>query len=480
MLPLFDSSDIISACSSTYSQRGRSYQQTGRVLKVTLDPIDEMLFSVVEGSYEAEYHQRIILRPPTQKKQHITIEGSCSCPVGGNCKHVAAALFEYLENQPRTSHSVAADHTAVLVSQLDAWQEIASTSSQRTKQPQAPNTQDHVIYLLQINTDQATPEITVDTVKCRKLKKGGWGKPGKVNLERVFYDYNLPAYITLQDEDIFHRLLKENQYGYSANVPLLGDDGTLTLRRLIDTQRCYLRDHVDKEPIFWGPSIKASFSWQEGDEHQLITSLPGVSNNWLYLPLDPPYYLDIDTSTCGIIESELETNDFLLLQQLPPIPPEQLYAFSRFLYQRFKSIPTPIELVFRKHEGAPTPVLTLTGTKHSNGFIHLASLQFAYGDCIVSPHAVHHQFDLYATSGNGDEWHIESDIDAEQHAISQLIELGLTETGVSTQTPETLEWFFSAESRSDSAARWHHFLEEDIATLEELGWRIDRDDHFAM
>lgn len=75
-------------------ERGRNYAAQGRSTLLRLSP--ELLEASCRGSATQSYRQRIRLLRHAGGWQ---VAGTCSCPVGYNCKHVVAALVA-LENQP--------------------------------------------------------------------------------------------------------------------------------------------------------------------------------------------------------------------------------------------------------------------------------------------------------------------------------------------------------------------------------------------
>jgi non-specific serine/threonine protein kinase len=76
-------------------QRGVGYAEQGRSRLLSLK--DHTLLASCRGSGAQTYQQRITLHPYGQA---WNVSGHCSCPVGYNCKHVAAALLT-LERQQR-------------------------------------------------------------------------------------------------------------------------------------------------------------------------------------------------------------------------------------------------------------------------------------------------------------------------------------------------------------------------------------------
>lgn len=59
-----------------------------------------MLTAKVQGTERRPYAVAIYFH---NKQNQLRIEGECSCPVGFNCKHVAAVLLAGLEEQETTS-----------------------------------------------------------------------------------------------------------------------------------------------------------------------------------------------------------------------------------------------------------------------------------------------------------------------------------------------------------------------------------------
>lgn len=76
--------------------RGKKYFQIGQVESNQIDYTDNDLMNVssrVKGNYKSFYQQKIEISRAGYTE--IRIDGDCSCPVGLNCKHVAAVCFQY-------------------------------------------------------------------------------------------------------------------------------------------------------------------------------------------------------------------------------------------------------------------------------------------------------------------------------------------------------------------------------------------------
>lgn len=78
---------------STYAQRGRAYFRGGHVVSIRWR--GELLTGKVQGSEYEPYMVSIKFG-----RGGNSLEGDCSCPVGYDCKHVAALLYAYLDAPP--------------------------------------------------------------------------------------------------------------------------------------------------------------------------------------------------------------------------------------------------------------------------------------------------------------------------------------------------------------------------------------------
>lgn len=72
--------------------RGEKYFREGKVQSVEVSAGGETVISTVSGSRGEVYDQDIDLDFTLAGGLH-SVSGTCSCPVGFNCKHVAAVLL---------------------------------------------------------------------------------------------------------------------------------------------------------------------------------------------------------------------------------------------------------------------------------------------------------------------------------------------------------------------------------------------------
>ena len=92
--------DIRRAVALNAFQAGLQYQVNRRVRDVRVAADGATIDAEVLGSGRSPYYQSVqLVRAPNGR---LVVSGSCTCPVGFNCKHVAAVLFEYKQRAPAT------------------------------------------------------------------------------------------------------------------------------------------------------------------------------------------------------------------------------------------------------------------------------------------------------------------------------------------------------------------------------------------
>jgi len=86
-------SDIEERIASPYLARGLDYYKEGRVSHLEIDGDEGTMFiaSKVAGSLETPYD--VIITIMLDKNRKVAVLGECTCPVGFNCKHVAATMY---------------------------------------------------------------------------------------------------------------------------------------------------------------------------------------------------------------------------------------------------------------------------------------------------------------------------------------------------------------------------------------------------
>src|SRR5271170_5188803 len=92
----FSEDDLLRVLGAATIDKGEFLWLDDRVRQVEVAAGGTWISGNVFGSRPRPYSQTIML---ASNGRAVTINGYCSCPVGVNCKHVAAVLLQHLELQ---------------------------------------------------------------------------------------------------------------------------------------------------------------------------------------------------------------------------------------------------------------------------------------------------------------------------------------------------------------------------------------------
>ena len=292
MIPDFTEKDIIGTCGQTYTERGRVYQRTGRVLMVEVAEDGATLVGVVQGSGGQRYRLGIVVERVARGAQ---IEGHCSCPMRFDCKHVAAVLLEYLQRQRPSRRAAAARQVgSVPPDELQLWwQRLTEKLAGPEAAQRGAETAQQLVYVLQVRTlrrDIKGSEVLVAPFKSRPLKRGGWGKFSPVELVpagglgRVATAMpptgRHPSTARLSD-------LLQGRISWDFVPRIEGDVGLLLLKRLLQTGRCFLEGNT-AAPLAPGPACRARFAWKSRKDQQRAGGVAGGGGRPMVAPADGP------------------------------------------------------------------------------------------------------------------------------------------------------------------------------------------------
>src|SRR4051812_11087472 len=87
-MALVSEDDIRRAVTFNAFRAARVYVARGRVRSVSVSPDGRTVEASVRGAARKPYALSVELTP--DRAGRASIDGICSCPVGSNCKHVAA------------------------------------------------------------------------------------------------------------------------------------------------------------------------------------------------------------------------------------------------------------------------------------------------------------------------------------------------------------------------------------------------------
>ena len=459
-------SDIRYECGDSSFERGRSYFIKNQVVHLTIKSEGALyvqLNASVKGSMDIPYKQniRIIWRPDFSSAE---IEGHCSCPMGYNCKHIAAVCLQY----QNTGSSVSVKEPNCL-DWLDSFNEPV---------PEPRDTyQEFIVYVLK--PSNSAHELTVDFFITKDKKTGGFAKGRKTNLNNLRYSYSYTNYIQSQDVDCAKLLAISNT---TTGQPVLtGAVGFLALMKMLETGRLFWLD-MDTTPLRQGAKRNLQFTWEQPEQDDFLLHVH-VDPEASPLITDPPLYLDSVKGTIGEFNGyPLSGNQLKKLLAAPKIPGSQADEFSFRLTVEYPHLhlPPPKTLKLTDVDNlSPSPRLLLFGQQiSSQHYGHFMTVGFNYAEWTIS---TLDSEDYSVIKTDAGLVRIKRALETEQQALSQLLELGFEHAPVLEKDMKQPVLFSPAEKGVvDSAARWAHFLDSVRPELEQAGWLIEIDDSFLL
>jgi len=523
--------DIDDAVGDVFADRGEAYFARGKVQGLRYEEGIGRLTGRVQGSTRTPYRVDIHLEPRGQGG--LEVEGVCSCPVGINCKHVAALLFAAQARLPeqRAVEVVAAPSAGAprpeegpdprpedgLDEPARRWLAALRAAQADDANSFADSVQNRVIYVLRVEPGRTW----IEPVKVRLTKAGGYA------IERRDYAYQLyssaprPKFITPADHNILQRIHGLFAYDRSGLEQRL-ESGALTARQItglildiLATGRCCWAGPDPARLLAPGAPRPGTARWtadERGDQSLCFVADDGGPAFDGVIPIDPPWYVDLEAGVCAPIETGLDERLAGTLARAPRLAPAATVRLREAMAADLPaglSIPLPAAFKRVRAEAVPpVPVLRLgcvglklemPGRRHYHWYarptvavdLPVFRLAFDYGGVIVEP------------SSKGEPERREGqrivvtprDARAEARAQSRLDRLGLVRLGdrrsplkgVTAEHAEARVPEFDdvavAELLEESVLDQSAYLAiagDGLPRLQTEGWRIEEDESWPF
>ncbi|MEO6920386.1 MAG: DEAD/DEAH box helicase [Collimonas sp.] len=368
--------------------RGQEYVRQRRVLAVEQD--GDVLNAIVRGSGSNVYQQEITL---SVFRDAPDIDSVCSCPVGSNCKHVAAALIEYLQRPSSDQITIATDRLraqepAVIVTKpipkpvakaispqplarpMEAWltrvqSEIAGAASTPPQTGLRQKVATHQVVFV-LSAAYNGKKAVLHLCKAQPRPNGQFLSAQPVtDVPRLLADPTV--FLRPEDRDLIGLFVAQNDGNHAqhAACELSGQLGAQLLRALLQQQRLLwansLSDLVKGTayPLQLAPPRRASLAWHEAPDDGRDAARDLWQLGWQFetaieaaatataaskqarksldymLPTEPPWY--IDNLSCGELllshrDSRISSkalNDLVI--QAPMLDPDDRLAVAQQL-----------------------------------------------------------------------------------------------------------------------------------------------------
>ena len=462
------------AFAPVYLARAERYLREGRVLTADFSAGQGIVVGRVRGSGNRVYQS--IIHIEIQADGRPRVAGQCSCPVGYNCKHVAAVLLSLIAESGReATQTVAKPLPPEVRTWLGRVERLAS--SRASEDPHL------ILYRLRSDARHGFRRLYLKGVKVRRLQAGGFGKEQAFKVDGG----SRAPFVTHEDQRIMALIKGGTHGGFDDEVWLGEETGRDVLQAVALSGRGYWESTASQALHDAGP-LQGRLRWRLGDDARLRVSLEADRPGLLLLPVAPPWYLDPETGACGPLETGLGDREAGLLAMAPSIAPEAAEALEEAAKARFTGLNLPLPACpERRRVGgeAPLPCLRLLSNDRAAagpqgyhywaaslhlGWAHNAVLSFDYRGARVDPQS---QAPLATRAEGGVLVEIERDRKAEDEALRTLLELGLKQAW-NTENRPGLWLEFPDESH------WPPFMQRGVPRLESAGWRLEIADDFQF
>lgn len=346
--------------------RGVNYFRTGRVLKLTVHKAGTIIKALVQGSNHQHYTTVVLINESPNGR--FSVDGTCTCPVGYNCKHAVAALLVANSRMPK--RTLVNNHTPkrTQVSTLEKvkndylqWMEAGKHVINTRPSPPTIRDPHHVCFMLS-SVAQDQPLLSVTLKLARVLKTGGYGKKKNFNPASLAHE----RYLTDEDRDILLGLkILSNTVYLSSHRPtkLTGRNSSDCLTRMLKTGRCFLKHSSKMTPVKYGHLTPIQCQWvllQDG--YQKPIAKMGDQQVPLFL-LEDAWYFDANTSSMGKVQTHLTPSQVRHFLSAPLLPPKMIKTVSHQLSTLYPGeqgmLPIALAPAIEKKDLVPTPIIQL-------------------------------------------------------------------------------------------------------------------------
>lgn len=323
-------------------ERGRDYVRLGLV--VSVEPLlDGAIKGRVSNGRGKSYQQRITLR-------RALVDGICSCPVGYNCKHVAAVLMVWAERQNERSS---------LAAPVQGWLSRVRESTPARQLPEERpeeypnNVKDRLLYVLTPHGAQ----VKIDTCKGRINASGTALNQSIRRYDAANALRGAPAkFIRPVDLELLSALAQARMWQTHHSYALTelfrpkGDDAIALLRRLGETGR-FLHDTAPDAQLAWSNDRpEPRLGWRMATDGGQRLGFEDASGQALDLHgiEGATLWIDRVRGRFGALAQAVDIEALRLVEASPKVAPQEAEALVAALPDTLVGLPLPHPRVVRQ------------------------------------------------------------------------------------------------------------------------------------
>lgn len=485
--------DIRRTVSAAAFEKATLYQRRRRAFVTEMAEDGTRIEGRVQGTQRRPYTVTIELG--IRSDGRVRIDGACSCPVGFNCKHVAALLIETMVTAEGRKLAPLAGGP-VLSPQTESWLADLDRAMVLSDDQYPPSIRQRLIYVLSITQGASGPPQPVLELKSVRLLKDDTFSSTISNYDPQSAFSGTPArFLRGRDMPILRRLLHmRGLYGHGGGRghTLSGETGPEVLDLVLTTGRCRWQS-LDGPVMTAGEPRRGTLGWMmmdNGAQKPVVV----VEGGGTAVCLTPPWYVDAEAAVCGPLQVGVPPRIAATLMQAPAVEPQQVAALRGKLAERLPdheqllpAEPSPTEII----GGPPTPVLQLARRTVRPAYagyswsmpsapdeIQVARLAFAYGPVVLPAHDQRDK-PLFAEGGRLVTVERDRALESRQHKRLAAADARLA------AIPAHPAYGLPPDARGelvladDDLLAWPRFLVEVAPRLREEGWRIEIEPGFA-
>lgn len=415
----------------------------------------------------------------------VWIENECTCPVGFECKHVAALLIAGLEHlQAQAASGVRPE----LVTWLEGFRATRAAANARGKMPATAKATHALAYVI-AGSHRGVPELFL--YKARVSVDGtirSFDDPWR-NVENALV--KPPKFVAEEDLPILRGLWLDRSREYGGSFGLQGATGAAILEKLIATGRAFVSPAANPMragspcALHTGSSRRGQIVWHGLPDTRirpvLQTEPPAT---FLLTGPQPCWYVDAQSGEAGTIDlpcPDAQLGEFLAM---PAITLDEAALVANVLRDVAPDLPLPpapepasVQVV----SVTPIPKLLLDtlpiwssgwSSKAQQNRLDFATVRFDYAG-----HDLDAQSNItLVRTPEGKVIQIKRQLDAEQRRLTELHKLGLRKVPAGqAHGPQSFPDGMLAPQNPDD---WPTFTKIALSALRQNGWQVATTDAF--
>ncbi|HEY2607261.1 MAG TPA: DEAD/DEAH box helicase [Paraburkholderia sp.] len=458
----------------------------------------------VQGTQALPYRTRVRFRTDGGSPW---AQSDCTCPVGRNCKHVAALLLAELDYHDEMDHITHVEHDdddggsadarpnspksimaldqpsgvrPELVSWLERFRARAEAADALARNASAARTQT-LAYRLNWSDFHKRHEVVLYRARCNP--EGAIVEVDEPwdNVEAALVKQ--PKFVSDEDLSILRGLWLGRSRQDFGQFILRGTNGAEMLQKLIATGRLFFefkpaRGHDGPTPLSRAADRPGRIEWEPLADQRLRPVLRTEPRATMVLPTEPVWYVDGVANEAGIVQLSLPFQQLPDYLAMPPISLAEAPLVASVLREIAPGLPLPPThdaSAIRVIDVEPVPVLTINSHalpssakagQRKPEAVELAGVSFDYDGVSIN---VDSSVTLVPMPG-GDVIHIRRRYEAEKKRLLELRKTGLQKVPTSRVfaarlLPDTMLGLPDADA-------WSAFVNDAVPELVSKGWRV--------